>query len=376
MALYTEYRPQKFSEVVGQEHTTDTLSNAIENGRIVHAYLFCGPKGTGKTTTARILAKAINCEHGPSAEPCNECEACLSITKGNAIDVIEIDAASNRKIDEIRDLLEKVVYAPAVLRKKVYIIDEVHQLTNEAVSALLKTLEEPPGHVIFILATTETHKLLPTIVSRCQRFDFRLVPDDDVAELLTRIAREEGIGIEPEAIRLIAQQAHGAVRDAVGNLDRSANLSELVTAENMAELLGQVEPELALDMVDCLIDENLPGVFIQVQEIMDSGKDIPLFTESLIGHLRYLFLLRNAANPEDIVLVTPSHMDSLVAQSKRMKPSHLMRLIAILSETRVQMKYEENPRIALECALIKANRPEPTVENLEQRLSALEQKLK
>jgi DNA polymerase III subunit gamma/tau len=378
ISLYRKWRPQAFDEVVGQPHVTDTISNALSSGRLVHAYLFCGPRGTGKTSTARILAKAINCEQGPTATPCNQCEACISISEGTALDVIEIDAASNRKIDEIRDLLDKIPYTPTSLRSKVYIIDEVHQLTTEASSALLKTLEEPPGHVRFVLATTEPHKILPTIVSRCQRFDFSLVQTDELAGLLGKIAVHEGIEIEPEAIGMIAEHARGSVRDAIGVMDQISNLAgENVTYAQVADMLGEVEAELTLAMVDALAERDAARTLELTGRAVETGKDPRRFVESLITHLRSLFLIQNAASPREIVQVTDGHFERLADQANRFRRHEVIRLIERLGEAHREMRNADSARLVLECALVKATRIDADVslDGLLFRLEEIERKL-
>ncbi len=378
ISLYRKWRPQTFSEVVGQRHVTNTLANALSSGRLVHAYLFSGPRGTGKTSTARILAKAINCVEGPTASPCNVCEACVSISEGTALDVIEIDAASNRKIDEIRDLLDKIPYTPTLLRTKVYIIDEVHQLTSEASSALLKTLEEPPGHVVFVLATTEPHKLLPTIVSRCQRFDFSQVQAQEVSRLLEHIASREGIDVETEALEMIAEHAHGSVRDAIGVMDQISNLSgDTVTKSQLAELLGEVETELVFRMVSLLAERDSPGALALVGDLVEGGKDPRRFVESLIAHLRSMFLIQNAANPNEIVEATSEHFQRLTEQSGLLSRHEVIKLMERLGDTHREMRWSENSRLLLECAVVKNTSLDADVslEGLAFRIEELESKI-
>jgi DNA polymerase-3 subunit gamma/tau len=378
ISLYRKWRPQTFEEVVGQRHVTSTLGNALSSGRLVHAYLFAGPRGTGKTSTARILAKAINCVEGPTAVPCNKCEACVSISEGTALDVIEIDAASNRKIDEIRDLLEKIPYTPTSLRTKVYIVDEVHQLTPEASSALLKTLEEPPGHVVFVLATTESHKLLPTIISRCQRFDFSLVQPQDVARLLEHIASHEGIDVETEAIEMIAEYTRGSVRDAIGVMDQISSLEgERVTRARLAELLGEVETELVFLIVDMLAERDTPGALSLIGRLVDGGKDPRRFVESLITHLRNMFLIQNAANPREIVEATSDHFERLSEQTNALSRHEVIKLIESFGAAHRDMRWSEYPRLELECAVVKNTSLDADVslEGLVFRIEELERKV-
>ncbi|MDD5747543.1 MAG: DNA polymerase III subunit gamma/tau [Actinomycetota bacterium] len=378
ISLYRKWRPKDFSELVGQKHITNTLASALESRKIVHAYLFAGPRGTGKTSTARILAKAINCYEGPTATPCNKCDACVSISEGTALDVIEIDAASNRKIDEIRGLLEKIPFSPTALRSKVYIIDEVHQLTAEASSALLKTLEEPPAHVIFVLATTEPQKLLPTIVSRCQRYDFKLVPAREIDKVLRSISRSEGIEIEDEAVTVIAEHARGSVRDAIGVIDQVSGFQrERITSAQIAELLGAVESGVLFKMIDLIVERDTPGVLALIGEVVESGRDPSRFAESLISHLRSLFLVQNAYNPREIVSATDEHFERLAEQASRLKTYEVLRLIERFGEASREMRSSEYPRLILECAAVKAVRVDAdvTLEGLIYRIDELERRI-
>jgi len=305
--FYRKWRPQSLSEVVGQEPVTRTLLNALKSSHVSHAYLFCGPRGTGKTSTGRILAKAVNCLTDGHGEPCNSCSMCLAITEGRALDVIEIDAASNRKIDEMRDLREKVNYAPNEARYKVYIIDEVHALTTDAANALLKTLEEPPPHVIFVLATTETHKVLPTIISRCQRFDFRRLKQADITSKLNQIAGAEGIAIEPEALRLIARSATGSLRDAENILQQLVTYyGAEVGLKEVQALLGVTGDKRARELVRYIIEGDLRAAVATLHQVNSDGLDLRQFNRELVDYLRGLLLVETGSEegldfaPEDI----------------------------------------------------------------------------
>ena len=291
VALYRRWRPRTLAEVAGQEHITRTLKNALEKGKVTHAYLFAGPRGTGKTSTARILAKALNCLNGPASEPCNACPVCAAIASGNALDVLEIDAASRRGIDEMRELRERVKLAPVAARYKVYIIDEAHMLTTEAANALLKTLEEPPSRVIFILATTEPHKMPATILSRCQRFDFRRIQPAVIRARLEQVLQEMSEDATPEALDLIARAAEGSLRDALSILDQVISLGEgRVDEDTVASLLGKVRLGALNEMVDLLSRGDTAGALRLIQEVDAAGKDINLFVRDLLSMLREVLL--------------------------------------------------------------------------------------
>ena len=293
MALYRKWRPQDFSDLIGQEHISETLSNAITTGKVAHAYLFSGPRGTGKTSTAKILAKALNCEHGPTPSPCNNCVCCQKINDGSFMDVFEIDAASNRGIDEIRDLRETVKFAPVDGRYKVYIIDEVHMLTTEAFNALLKTLEEPPAHVVFILATTEVHKVPVTIQSRCQRYDFKRITQKDILQRLISIAEQMNINVDKEALSIIAIQADGGMRDALSLLDQClAFTKDKLTVDEVRKVLGLVGHDWIWQITDALSNKDAQTILTILDNVIAQGKEIKQLLNELILHFRSIMLYK------------------------------------------------------------------------------------
>lgn len=365
LVLYRKYRPQRFSEVIGQEHVVKTLTNAISSGIISHAYLFSGPRGSGKTTIARLLAKALNCENRKegTAEPCNKCSSCLEIAENRAIDLIEIDAASHRGIDEIRELKDGIQFAPTKSKYKVFIIDESHQLTKEAANALLKTLEEPPSHAIFILATTEVYKMIPTIISRCQRFDFRKLTLQEIIKRLEFVAEKEGVKIEKPALELIALNAEGSVRDAEGLLgqiltfeDISQNKRE-IKAEEVKDLLGLVEINLISRFCDFLIQKKVAEAINFLSEITEKGADLQEFSKALVNYLRQALILKiggtQVANPI-VAGLTKEEFQKLQSQTENLKEEEIRHILNLFLEAENKIKYSSIPQLPLELAIIEA----------------------
>ncbi|MFD0621177.1 DNA polymerase III subunit gamma/tau [Paenibacillus sp. GCM10027629] len=353
IALYRAWRPQSFQDMVGQKHIIQTLQNALREQRYSHAYLFSGPRGTGKTSTAKILAKAINCEHGPSVEPCNTCDACIRITAGSVMDVVEIDAASNRGVDEIRDLREKVKYAPTEVRCKVYIIDEVHMLTTEAFNALLKTLEEPPAHVMFILATTEPHRLPATILSRCQRFDFRRVSLQEQVEHLQKICEREGVSAEEDALSYIARLSDGGMRDALSLLDQAASFTDgQITYKQVMDITGGIPSEQFADLAEAIQRHDISYILTAIEGFMQDGKSADKCVENLIYYFRDLLMVKMVPHADGM---TERLMDSerIRITAEAFEAEQLFRTIEILNQYQVEMKYATNPQTLFEVAMLK-----------------------
>jgi DNA polymerase-3 subunit gamma/tau len=377
ISLYRRHRPGSFDEVVGQQHVVRTLRNAVEQGKVHHAYLFVGSRGTGKTSMAKILARSLNCERGgPTVTPCGECESCLTIASGNSIDVIEMDAASNRSVDDVRDLRERVAYAPTGGRWKVYILDEAHMLTKEAWNAFLKTLEEPPPNTVFVLATTEAHKVMPTIADRCQRFDFQRPSLEQISEVLNRVAAAEGIETEDAAAAMIARSASGSFRDALGTLDQLVAFGgNRVKLDDVLELLGAADAELLFDAVDAVIAEDPKGVLLGVEKMARSGRDPAQFARDLLAHLRHLLVTQTVGEVPNTFVVTATDADRLTAQASSIGPATLVRTIDELANALTSVREGDDARMAVEIALLKAARPDldPSTEGLLRRIERLEQ---
>lgn len=371
VALYRKWRPQGFDSLVGQEAVRTALTNALETGRIAHAYLFAGPRGTGKTSTAKILAKAVNCEHGPTPNPCNKCQNCVRINDGTSMDVFEIDAASNRGIDEIRDLREKVAFAPVNGRYKVYIIDEVHMLTTEAFNALLKTLEEPPPHVIFILATTEPHKIPATIHSRCQRFDFKRVTDSDIVKRLREVADGSGIAADDDALQLIAVQADGGMRDALSLLDQCGVMAERVSAETVRSVLGIVGREALRELVKAVGEGNVSEALELLEALLAGGKDVKQIITELAEYLRAVLLYK--ASPEYREIYLTDTKEAIAAMEGLFSTDRLMAAQERLHQCMMELRQSVRGRIAAEMCLFDLCRVEgSTLAALTARVEKLE----
>ena len=378
-ALYRKYRPRTFEDVCGQEHITSILKYESDRGRVSHAYLFCGPRGTGKTTCAKILAKAVNCDSPVNGDPCGKCFKCLSVDDGSATDVVEMDAASNTGVEYIRAIRAEVSYTPAMMKKRVYIIDEVHMLSIGAFNALLKTLEEPPEHVVFILATTEQHKLPATIVSRCQRFDFRRITLEDIASRLRYIAEKEGISLEDEASRLIAKQAQGGMRDAINLFELCAGGGHAVTTDRVRTTLGITGLENAHRCAIAVKEQDFETLFSAVSEVISSSKDIAVFWQELISFWRDMFVVKSTKNHSAYLDLTGNEAELLRDAASRFTTAELVYHSAILDETLISMnRLPQVKRNMAELSLIKMATPslDNSADALSARLSALEDKIR
>ena len=373
-ALYRQYRPQSFSEVIGQEHITTTLKNQVSSGRISHAYLFCGTRGTGKTTTARILARAANCLSSTDGEACGRCAACMSIGE-NSGDIIEIDAASNNGVDDVRTLIESANYAPIQLKRRMFIIDEVHMLSSSAFNALLKTLEEPPAHIVFILATTEPQKLPATIISRCQRFDFRRHTVKNIARTLQSVLASAGMFIEEEGLMIIARIAEGSMRDALSLCDQClAFCGEHVSVRDICDVLGSVEESVLFNIADNLIEGDADSALRVLSDIFGSGRDLTVFTSDLARHFRSLLIAKICGDCASLLECTPDAMQGYLNQAMGISEAHLLLALEILLSTLAKMRYQALPRTLLESALVRICKPEDSrsLTGLEARIAKLE----
>lgn len=359
-ALYRKFRPGTFEDVKGQDHIVKTLKNQLMADRIGHAYLFCGTRGTGKTSIAKIFARAVNCENPHNGSPCNECDACRAILSGSSMNVIEIDAASNNGVDNIREIREEVSYPPVDGKYKVYIIDEVHMLSIGAFNALLKTLEEPPSYVIFILATTEAHKIPVTILSRCQRYDFKRISQDTILARLQELADREGVAAEEKALRYIAKKGDGSMRDALSLMDQciAFYLGETLTYDKVLEVLGAVDTEVFSRLLRRILKEDITGAILSLDELIMQGRDLTQFVNDFTWYMRNLMLVKNSEDMEDVLDVSSENLLQLKEEAAMIREDTLMRFIRIFSELSAKIRLSSNKRVQLEMAVIKLCKPE------------------
>jgi len=375
LVLARKWRPQVFEEVIGQRPITQTLQNAISQNRVAHAFLFTGARGVGKTSTARILAKALNCEAGPRTDPCNQCSSCQEITQGNSMDVIEIDGASNRGIDEIRELRENVRYTPAKSRYKIYIIDEVHMLTREAFNALLKTLEEPPPHIIFVFATTEPHKIPATILSRCQRYDFKRIPLKEIVDSLKRIVEEEKVKISEKGFFSIAQESEGSLRDAQSLLDQVISYGgKDIRDEDLITVLGLIDRKLLYDTIEAISGRNAERCMEIVEHIYHYGYDLQHFCRELLQYFRNLILMKVSQKPEGLMEILKEEFEILKKQAERFQFDQLNHLFSLLLKGEEEIAQSTFPRIMLEMTLIRMAtlRPVLPIDEILKKLESLD----
>lgn len=378
LALYRRYRPNSFDKLIGQEHIVSTLVNQIENQRLGHAYLFTGTRGTGKTSCAKIFAKAINCENPVNGSPCGKCEVCGSLSQPSNMDVIEIDAASNNGVNEIRELKENVQYPPVSCKYKVYIIDEVHMLTGQAFNALLKTLEEPPKHAVFILATTEVHKIPATILSRCMRFDFRLISVSEISSLIARIYDEQGKAYEKEAITAIAKAGEGSIRDALSIADIALSYSnEKLTYQDVMNILGAFNTEILYEFVQTIFVGKVGGVLDIIDKLCALGRSVGVLIKDVVSLLRDLLIIKTCTNAREILSIPEDRFNALKSISDLAVEEKILRTMEIFSEAESSLKYSNHPRVVFEWAAVKATRPETdySIDSLLSRIKTLEEKI-
>lgn len=375
--LYRKWRPQTFSDVVGQPHVTASLSGAVKNGRLSHAYLFTGSRGTGKTSCAKILAKAVNCEHPVNGNPCNACDTCRGIDNGSILDVIEIDAASNNGVDNIRDLREEANYTPTAAKYRVYIIDEVHMLSTGAFNALLKTLEEPPEHVKFILATTEVHKLPSTILSRCQRFDFKRIEPQDIAARLLYVANEEGIALTEDGARLIARIADGAMRDALSLLDRCAAYGAEITEAVVSDAAGLAGREYLFALTEAVAARDSAKTLSLLNDLYNNACNMERLLADLLSHFRNMMLARSVPNYKDLIVCPQAELESIAVQAQSFTLARILSAMDMLNETAVRLKAGANGRTAVEMTLLRLADPQldTDIAALTARVAELERRL-
>ena len=378
-ALYRKFRPDSFTDVKGQDAIVQTLKNQIKAERIGHAYLFCGTRGTGKTTVAKILAKTINCEHPIDGNPCNECETCRAIAAGTSMNVIEIDAASNNGVDNIREIREEVAYSPTTGKYKVYIIDEVHMLSIGAFNALLKTLEEPPSYVVFILATTEAHKIPITILSRCQKYDFKRISLNTITDRLRELMEAEHVEAEEKALRYIAKKGDGSMRDSLSLLDQciAFYLGEKLTYEHVLDVLGAVDTDEFSRLLREILNNDVTAVILHLEELVMQGRELGQFVTDFTWYMRNLLLLKSSDDMEDVLDVSAENLRQLQEEAAMIREDTLMRFIRVFSELSGQLKYATSKRVLLEVALIKLCRPQMENDQLSllERVRSLEKKL-
>jgi DNA polymerase-3 subunit gamma/tau len=377
IALYREWRPSRFEDVVEQEHVVKTLRYSVSTGRIAHAYLFCGTRGTGKTTMAQILSRAVNCLNPKEGDPCNECEVCREILAGSCMDVLEIDAASNNSVDNVRAIRDEVIYAPTKARRKVYIIDEVHMLSSGAFNALLKTLEEPPAHVLFILATTEPHKLPATILSRCQRFDFRRITHESIIRHLDKIASASGTTLEPDAAKLIARMSEGAMRDAISLLDQCISTGGgRIGYEDVLSVAGIVNDVFMTDFIRCMLEKNVSAMLSNIERLIMDGRDIAQFVSDLVLYFRNLLICKATNGQCDNLIEVPAAvLETMKKQADRISQDEIVYRVKELSALEASLKWASNPRVLLEVTLIRLNSMAAADGSVAERLAALESRL-